>query len=395
MPVPQPLQRLLQEPANQSCADCGAYKPTWASINLGVFICENCSGIHRSLGTHITQVRSVKLDTWKPEWIEVMKSMGNARANAYYEQNAPDAERFTGCTAQVGGDRLDREDGQRLERWIRAKYEERRYVAPGSSIDAAMAMAANRGSRAEQQTQQAAGPVAVPGWESAAPAASDVWGSLPNPGCGFGGCGPPSAMQAAGPGGDPFALANPTSPGSWPLGATAAQGFGRHPAAGAQEKLDFEAWGAASGAPPAACCWQQPQAAAAAAGPVAATTSEDGHEQTGSSKKRSHKKHASTSSVEAGGWTVDAVRLKQYTDGFAWADTDRDGLVTMAEAQEFLATSGLPAAELRRIWKMADVSQDSMLCQTEFICAMQLTFRRWQGVPLPPALPQELAALFA
>lgn len=39
--------------------------PRWTSAKLGVFICMKCSGIHRSMGTHISFVRSVALDNWK------------------------------------------------------------------------------------------------------------------------------------------------------------------------------------------------------------------------------------------------------------------------------------------------------------------------------------------
>lgn len=41
--------------------------PDWTSINLGVLLCIECSGIHRSLGVHISKVRSFSLDKWEPD----------------------------------------------------------------------------------------------------------------------------------------------------------------------------------------------------------------------------------------------------------------------------------------------------------------------------------------
>ena len=46
--------------------------PRWASANLGIFFCIECSGIHRNLGVHISFVRSVNLDSWTNKQVEVL-----------------------------------------------------------------------------------------------------------------------------------------------------------------------------------------------------------------------------------------------------------------------------------------------------------------------------------
>lgn len=56
--------------------------PRWASWNLGVFMCIRCAGIHRNLGVHISRVKSVNLDQWTPEQIQVFKDMPNGHKNA-------------------------------------------------------------------------------------------------------------------------------------------------------------------------------------------------------------------------------------------------------------------------------------------------------------------------
>eukprot|EP01052_Picozoa_sp_SAG31_P007153 SAG31_NODE_337_length_17493_cov_5.855755_16_plen_105_part_00 len=83
------LADLVQSRENACCADCAAARPTWASANLGIFLCLNCSGCHRALGVHISQVRSITMDAWFPDQIETMKTIGNARARAFWEANVP------------------------------------------------------------------------------------------------------------------------------------------------------------------------------------------------------------------------------------------------------------------------------------------------------------------
>ena len=78
------LKSLVKLESNKSCADCKRNKhPRWASWNLGVFVCIRCSGIHRGMGTHISRVKSVDLDSWTDEQTQSMLRWGNARANRY------------------------------------------------------------------------------------------------------------------------------------------------------------------------------------------------------------------------------------------------------------------------------------------------------------------------
>ncbi|XP_022141417.1 probable ADP-ribosylation factor GTPase-activating protein AGD11 [Momordica charantia] len=80
------LEDLLHQPGNRLCADCGSPDPKWVSLNLGVFICIKCSGVHRSLGVHISKVFSVKLDNWTDEQVNALASLGgNTDINKKYE----------------------------------------------------------------------------------------------------------------------------------------------------------------------------------------------------------------------------------------------------------------------------------------------------------------------
>ncbi|XP_075923939.1 arf-GAP with Rho-GAP domain, ANK repeat and PH domain-containing protein 1-like isoform X2 [Petromyzon marinus] len=86
--------RIWALPANRLCADCGAAKPAWASINLCVVICKLCAGQHRALGPNISKVRSLKMDKkiWTDDLIELFVQIGNERVNEFWAANVPPSE---------------------------------------------------------------------------------------------------------------------------------------------------------------------------------------------------------------------------------------------------------------------------------------------------------------
>lgn len=124
---PDKLLQMLRDndQGNCWCADCGSgAKVEWVSINLAIILCIECSGIHRSLGTHISKVRSLTLDitSFTTDIIELLLLVGNRVANMVWEAKLDPAVKLAPSA--------NRE--QRL-RFITAKYVDRAYVEPISA----------------------------------------------------------------------------------------------------------------------------------------------------------------------------------------------------------------------------------------------------------------------
>jgi Arf-GAP/SH3 domain/ANK repeat/PH domain-containing protein len=124
---PDKLLQMLREndQGNCWCADCGSSnKVEWVSLNLAIIVCIECSGIHRSLGTHVSKIRSLTLDTtsFTPDIVELLLLVGNRVSNMVFEARLDPAQKLA--------PQANRE--QRLK-FINAKYVERAFVEPISA----------------------------------------------------------------------------------------------------------------------------------------------------------------------------------------------------------------------------------------------------------------------
>lgn len=105
------IVRSVEGSRNDLCADCGSsHSVEWVSVNLMVVVCLKCSSCHRNMGSHVSKIRSLKLDNFSKESLVLLGYVNNVAANAYLEYSVKDAK----ISNKLG-------DDERLA-YVKAKY---------------------------------------------------------------------------------------------------------------------------------------------------------------------------------------------------------------------------------------------------------------------------------
>ena len=85
--IKKQLEQLSNEEENKKCFDCGAQPARMVSLNNGIYLCHSCSEEHKKIEAETNIIKSITLEQWNKNQLNIMKKGGNMKLRTFLEQN--------------------------------------------------------------------------------------------------------------------------------------------------------------------------------------------------------------------------------------------------------------------------------------------------------------------
>ena len=85
--IKKQLEKLSNEEDNKKCFDCENQPARWTSLNNGIYLCHECSEEHKNIEPGLSIIKSINLEQWTKNQLNIMKVGGNKKLKTFLGEN--------------------------------------------------------------------------------------------------------------------------------------------------------------------------------------------------------------------------------------------------------------------------------------------------------------------
>ena len=85
--IKKQLEKIANEEENKKCFDCDNQPARWTSLNNGIFLCHECSEDHKKFESKTNIIKSINLDQWNKNQLNMIKVGGNKKLKNFLENH--------------------------------------------------------------------------------------------------------------------------------------------------------------------------------------------------------------------------------------------------------------------------------------------------------------------